>query len=106
MQVHVAQHDADRTALGGSLLVRIDLAVFQDACLQPAPDKADQARIRCTSAAQRTALITLGNSTSIPSPVFFTIRPWCSLIFGSTNSRRCAVRRSCVPPSSTPISRE
>src|ERR1700730_2110947 len=31
---------------------------------------------RCTSAAQRTALITLGNSTSIPSPVFFTIRPW------------------------------
>ena len=31
MQVHVAQHDADRTALCGSLLVWIDLAVFQDA---------------------------------------------------------------------------
>src|SRR6516164_9574557 len=29
MQVHVAQHDADRTALWGSLLVWIDLAVFQ-----------------------------------------------------------------------------
>src|SRR5689334_7103285 len=45
MQVHVAQHDADRTALWGSLLVWIDLAVFQDACLQPAPDQADHARI-------------------------------------------------------------
>ena len=45
MQVHVAQQDADRTALWGSLLVWIDLAVFQDACLQPAPDKADHARI-------------------------------------------------------------
>src|SRR5258708_7176910 len=38
MQVHVAQHDADPTALWGSLLVWIDLAVFQDASLQPAPD--------------------------------------------------------------------
>src|SRR5260370_32884481 len=45
MRVHVAQHDADRTALWGSLLVWIDLAVFQDACLQPAPDQADHARI-------------------------------------------------------------
>src|SRR5262252_4811631 len=45
MQVHVAQHDADRTALWGSLLVWIDLAVFQDACLQPALDQADHARI-------------------------------------------------------------
>src|SRR2546421_2963856 len=45
MQVHVAQHDADRTALWGSLLVWIDLAVLQDACLQPAPDQADHARI-------------------------------------------------------------
>src|SRR5215472_234163 len=45
MQVHIAQHDADRTALWGSLLVWIDLAVFQDACLQPAPDQADHARI-------------------------------------------------------------
>src|ERR1700720_1433895 len=45
MQVHVAQHDADRTALWGSLLVWIDLAVFQDGCLQPAPDQADHARI-------------------------------------------------------------
>src|SRR5256885_4831768 len=45
MQVHVAQHDADRTALWGSLLVWIDLAIFQDACFQPAPDQADHARI-------------------------------------------------------------
>src|SRR5215468_5539216 len=45
MQVHIAHHDADRTALWGSLLIWIDLAVFQDACLQPAPDQADHARI-------------------------------------------------------------
>src|ERR1700745_1312552 len=45
MHVHVTQHDADRTALWGSFLVWIDLAVFQDACLQPAPDQADHARI-------------------------------------------------------------
>src|SRR5215813_3023037 len=45
MQVHIAQHDADRTALRGSLFVWIDFAVFQNACLQPAPDQADHARI-------------------------------------------------------------
>ena len=32
-----------------------------------------------------------------PSPVFFTIRPRCSSIFGSTSSRRWAWSRSCVP---------
>jgi hypothetical protein len=31
------------------------------------------------------------NSTSMPSPVVFTIRPRCCLIFGSTSSRRCAL---------------
>jgi len=36
--------------------------------------------------------------------VFFTIRPRCSLILGSTNSRKRALRRSCVPSSSAPIS--
>jgi hypothetical protein len=44
---------------------------------------------RCTSNAQRTASTTLANSANRPSPVFFTVRPLCSLIFGSTNSRRC-----------------
>jgi hypothetical protein len=34
--------------------------------------------------------------------VFFTIRPRCSSIFGLTNSRKCAWRRSCVPSSSAP----
>src|SRR5271165_2598843 len=37
MQIYVAQHDADRTALRCSLLVRMNLAILQDACLQPAP---------------------------------------------------------------------
>ena len=38
---------------------------------------------RWISAAQRTASTTLGNSTRIPSPVFLTMRPRCSSIFGS-----------------------
>src|SRR6516165_7207076 len=41
-----------------------------------------------------------------PSPVFFTIRPRCSAIFGSIRSRRWAFSRSCVPSSSAPMSRE
>jgi hypothetical protein len=45
VQVDVAQHDADRTPLWCSLLVRMNLAIFQNACFQPAPDQADQARI-------------------------------------------------------------
>ena len=42
---------------------------------------------RCTSTAQRTASTTLANSTSSPSPVVLTMRPRCSLIFGSASSR-------------------
>jgi hypothetical protein len=38
--------------------------------------------------------------------MFLSILPLCSLIFGSTSSRRCALSRSCVPSSSAPISRE
>jgi hypothetical protein len=45
VQVHVAQQDADRTTLWRSLLVRMNHSVFQNACFQPAPDQADQARI-------------------------------------------------------------
>src|SRR5215469_10612581 len=61
---------------------------------------------RCTSTAHLTASTTLGNSPSIPSPVFLTLRPRCSLIFGSTSSRKCALSCACVPSSSTPINRE
>ena len=60
----------------------------------------------CTSTAQRTTSTTLANSTSRPSPVVLTMRPWCSAIFGSTSSRRSALRGSSVPSSSAPISRE
>src|SRR5258708_32039618 len=45
MQVPLAQYDADRPALWGPPLVWRGLGVFQDACLQPAPDQADHARI-------------------------------------------------------------
>ena len=60
----------------------------------------------CTAMAQRTASTTLANSTSNPSPVVLTMRPWCSAIFGSRSSRRSALRRSSVPSSSVSISRE
>ena len=45
MQVHVAQQDADRSALRCPLLVRMNLSIFQNTCFQPAPHQADQARI-------------------------------------------------------------
>jgi DNA-binding CsgD family transcriptional regulator len=45
---------------------------------------------RCSSTAQRTASTTLANSTSSPSPVVLTMRPRCSSILGSPNSRRIA----------------
>ena len=45
VQIHIAQQDADRSALRGSLFVRMYLSVFQNTCFQPAPDQADQARI-------------------------------------------------------------
>jgi hypothetical protein len=61
---------------------------------------------RCTSTAQRTASTTLANSTSSPSPVVLTMRPRCSAIFASTNSRRIARNAARVPSSSASISRE
>ena len=45
MEVKVAQQYADRSALRCSFLARIDLPIFQHACLQPAPDQTDQARV-------------------------------------------------------------
>ena len=38
--------------------------------------------------------------------MFFTVRPWCSAIFGLTSSRKWACSRSWVPSSSIPMSRE
>ena len=50
----------------------------------------------------RTASTTLANSARKPSPVFFTMRPLCSLILGSTSSARCAFSRSWSPPRPPP----
>jgi hypothetical protein len=44
-----------------------------------------------------TASTTLANSAKKPSPVFFTIRPLCSPIFGLTSSPRWALRRFVRP---------
>jgi len=40
---------------------------------------------RWTVTAHPTASTMLANSTSIPSPVVFTMRPWCLAMVGSTN---------------------
>src|SRR6202163_2130012 len=45
VQIHIAQQDADRSALRGPLFARMDLSILQHTCFQPAPDQADQARI-------------------------------------------------------------
>ena len=58
----------------------------------------------CTAA--RTASTALGNSAKNPSPVFFTMRPPCSAIAGSTASARSAVSLACVASSSLCMSRE
>ena len=49
--------------------------------------------LRWMSAAQATAFTTLGNSTSMPSPVSLTMRPWCSAILPSTSSRAMRLER-------------
>jgi hypothetical protein len=61
--------------------------------------------LRWILTAQATASTTLANSTSIPSPVVLTMRPWCSEMPQSTSSRRCDFRELRVPISSAPISR-
>jgi hypothetical protein len=45
VQVQIAQQHADRPTLRGPLLVGTNLAILQHACLQPAPDQTDQARV-------------------------------------------------------------
>jgi hypothetical protein len=54
-----------------------------------------------SAAVAPTALL---NSIRMPSPVRLTIRPRCSAIVGSGNSRRWALSRARVPSSSAPIS--
>ena len=51
-----------------------------------------------------TALTTLGNSASTPSPVALKTLPLCSAIFGSTTSIRSALSAASVPASSLPMS--
>jgi hypothetical protein len=50
------------------------------------------------------------NSAKKPSPIFLTIRPWCSAIFGLTNSRRCRlaplVRALLIRPHQSRIARD
>jgi hypothetical protein len=59
-------------------------------------------RLRPTDQDQKQAL----GETSKPSPVVLTMRPRCSVIFGSISSARIALSRLRVPSSSVPISRE
>jgi hypothetical protein len=56
--------------------------------------------------AQRAASTTLANAMSKLPPMVLTMRPPCSLIFGSTSSRLTALSAARVPSSSAPISRD
>ena len=57
------------------------------------------------STAHSTASTTLGNSTSRPSPISLTMRPWCVEIAQSISASRCDLRRASVPTSSASMSR-
>jgi hypothetical protein len=60
----------------------------------------------CTSRLQPTALSTLENSTSTPSPVDLTSEPRCASSRGSMTSRRSVRQRAWVRSSSRDISAE
>ena len=45
MKVHIAQQHANRSTLRGSLLARMNRSIFQDACLEPFLDQADDASV-------------------------------------------------------------
>jgi hypothetical protein len=58
------------------------------------------------ASAQFTASITLPNSTMVPSPISFTMRPLWAATAGSKTTSRCRFRGASVPASSAPIRRE
>ena len=57
MKVQVAQQDANRSTLRGSLLARMNRSIFQDARFQPSPDQTDQAWITDPPLAKTRSLI-------------------------------------------------
>jgi hypothetical protein len=95
--------DADAARLSQCLQPRrnvdaitVDVVAITDNVAKIDPDTEDDPLVlgvcalrstipRCSSTARRTASTTLGNSANMPSPVVFTMRPRCSLIFGSTS---------------------
>jgi hypothetical protein len=66
----------------------------------------NEAPERCTESAQFTASTTLPNSTMVPSPISFTMRPLWAATAGSKMVSRCRFRAASVPASSAPIRRE
>ena len=61
---------------------------------------------RCTESAQFTASTTLPNSTMVPSPISFTMRPLWAATAGLKMVSRWRFRAANVPASSAPIRRE
>ena len=116
--------DADSAGLGKRLQSRrnvdaiaIDVVVFNNDIAEIDADSdhdgrlmrfasGDEAPERCTESAQFTASTTLPNSTMVPSPISFTMRPLWATTAGSKMVSRCRFRAASVPASSAPIRRE
>src|SRR5262249_2365451 len=45
VQIHITQQNTDRTTLWSALFVRMQFLLFQNICLQPASDQANQTRV-------------------------------------------------------------
>ena len=112
--------DADPTGLGARLQARRDVdavavkvVVFNDDIAKIDADSEHDGRLarvclrqRGAGALQFTASTTLPNSTMVPSPISFTMRPLWAATAGSKMVSRCRFRAASVPASSAPIRRE
>ena len=118
------RRDADPARLGERLQARrdidtiaVDIVAFNDDVAEVDAYSEDngwlgcavirrEAPERCTDSAQFTASTTLPNSTMVPSPISFTMRPLWAATAGSKTVSRCRFRAASVPASSAPIKRE
>ena len=112
--------DADPAGLGERLQPRgdvdaiaVDVVAFDDDIAEIDADAQHDVRLaralirhvapeRCTESAQFTASTTLPNSTMVPSPISFTMRPLWAATAGSKMVSRCRFRAPACPPRRLP----
>ena len=108
----------ERFQAGGDIdAIAVNVVAFDDDVAEIDADPQHDGRLRgalirrvalerCTDSAQFTASTTLPNSTMVPSPISFTMRPLWAATAGSKTVSRCRFRAASVPASSAPIRRE